>query len=270
MDYRAWSPNFNMPFGYYRWPANPFALEPMLEEMSREVFRRLDLAPGMSVLDLGCGLGAPARRLIAEHAVAVTAVTIVPWQIEKARALAAAKTDAPQGRVEWKLGDYTALDLPAGAFEAAFSIEACCHAPGASKEAFVRECARLLRPGARLVVADGFMKRSTGLPRWYAALLGYMTRSWAVERFADLAAFEAALDAHGFDLLAAEDASWRIAPSVMHVPRVTLAFLAKELLFRHHRLSTVRWRHVLACVIAPWIGLGRAYFGYYLVTARKR
>src|SRR5262245_55347587 len=76
MDYRAWSPNFNMHFGYYRWPANPFPLEPMLEEMSREVFRRLELAPGVSVLDLGCGLGAPARRLIAEHPVAVTAVTI--------------------------------------------------------------------------------------------------------------------------------------------------------------------------------------------------
>ena len=23
MDYRAWSRNFNMHFGYYRWPVNP-------------------------------------------------------------------------------------------------------------------------------------------------------------------------------------------------------------------------------------------------------
>ena len=36
MDYRAWSRNFNMHFGYYLWPANPLALEPMLEEMSSE------------------------------------------------------------------------------------------------------------------------------------------------------------------------------------------------------------------------------------------
>src|SRR5262249_20819089 len=203
MDYRAWSPNFNMHFGYYRWPANPFALEPMLEEMSREVFRRLDLEEGMSVVDLGCGLGAPARTLIAEHSVALTAVTIVEWQIAKARALTEASAGPRRGRVEWKLADYTALDLPAGAYQAAFSIEASCHAPGASKEPFVRECARLLQPGAKLVVADGFMKRSVGLPRWYAALLGYMTRSWAVERFADLAAFEAALAAPGFQLLSA-------------------------------------------------------------------
>ena len=270
MDYRAWSRGFNMHFGYFSWPANPFALESMLEEMSRQVFRRLEIADGMGVLDLGCGLGAPARTLIADHAVRLTAVTIVEWQIAKARALAEAAANAPRGQVEWVRGDFTALDLPAGAYDAAFSIEACCHAPGSSKEPFIRECARLLRPGARLVVADGFMKRSTGLPRWYAALLGYMTRSWAVERFADISEFTACLQDQGFEVLAAQDISWRIAPSVMHVPRVTIAFLARELLFRRQKLNKVRWGHVLACLIAPWIGLGRSYFGYYLVTARKR
>lgn len=270
MDYRAWSRNFNMHFGYYVWPRNPFALEAMLEDMSRQVFRRLDLEDGMKVLDLGCGLGAPARTLIAEHAVSVTAVTIVEWQIAKARALTEAAATPPRGRVEWKRGDFNALDLPAGAYQAAFSIEASCHAPGASKESFVKECSRLLQPGARLVVVDGFMKRSSGLPRWYAALLEYMTRSWAVECFADLDAFKAALERHGLELLAAEDASWRIAPSVFHVPRVTLAFLWGELLVRRQRLNAVRWGHVLACLIAPFIGVGRSYFGYYLITARKR
>ena len=73
MDYRAWSRNFNMHFGFYRWGMNPLALESMLEEMSRQVFRRLALSDGMKVLDLGCGLGAPARALIKQHDVAVTA-----------------------------------------------------------------------------------------------------------------------------------------------------------------------------------------------------
>jgi len=56
MDYRAWSRNFNMHFGFYRWGMNPLALERMLEEMSRQVFGRLGLRDGMRVLDLGCGL----------------------------------------------------------------------------------------------------------------------------------------------------------------------------------------------------------------------
>lgn len=268
MDYRAWSRNFNMHFGFYRWGMNPLALESMLEEMSRQVFRRLSLRDGMKVLDLGCGLGAPARALIRQHGVAATAVTKVEWQIAMAQKLS--EGASARGSVAWKLGDFTALDLPSGAFQAAFSIEASCHAEGADKEAFVRECSRLLEPGAKLVVADGFMKKSEGLPRWYAALLGYMTRSWAVERFADLAAFCDCLERHGFTVLAREDVSWRIAPSVLHVPRVTVKFLAGELLLHRKKLNSVRWGHIFACLLAPWIGLGRPYFGYYLVTAQKR
>jgi cyclopropane fatty-acyl-phospholipid synthase-like methyltransferase len=252
MDYRAWS---------------PLALESMLEEMSQQVFRRLDLGEGMKVLDLGCGLGAPTRALIKEHDVATTAVTKVEWQLAMAQKLS--EGIPARGTVDWILGDFTALDLPGGAFQAAFSIEACCHAEGDDKEAFIKECSRLLAPGAKLVVADGFMKRSVGLPRWYAKLLGYMTRNWAVERFADLPAFCACLEHHGFTVLDTEDISWHISPSVLHVPRVTLKFLLGELLLRRKKLNSVRWGHIIACLLAPWIGLGRRYFGYYLVTAQK-
>jgi SAM-dependent methyltransferase len=267
MDYRAWSRGFNMHFGYFRAGVNPFARESMLEEMSRQVFRRLRPASGARVIDLGCGLGAPARALVRDRDVALTAVSIVPWQIEMAKRLSAGL--APRGEVDWRVGDYTALDLPAASFDAAFSIEASCHAPGASKEPFVAECARILAPGARLVIADGFMK-SDDLPRWYRRLLDFMNRSWAVERFADLAAFSEALERHGFEVEAREDVSWRIAPSVMHVPWVTLKFLAGELVVRRTKMNAVRWGHVLACLIAPFIGVGRSWFGYYLVTARRR
>ncbi len=42
----------------------------------------------------------------------------------------------------------------------AYAIESSCHAPGADKDAFIREASRLLGPGARLVVADGFLKNA--------------------------------------------------------------------------------------------------------------
>jgi len=268
MDYRAWSPRFNMHFGFWRRGMSPFALEPQLEEMSRQVFARLALADGMTVIDLGCGVGAPARTLVGDRAVALTAVTRVEWQIAMARRLSR-EGPPPRGRVEWLLGDYTALPLASASYDAAFSIEASCHAAGDAKEPFVREAARLLRPGARLAVADGFMK-SERVPRWYGSMMATMTRSWAVERFAGLGAFSRALEQHGFALEAAEDISWRIAPSVMHVPRVTLAFLFRELLVERRWLNRTRRGHILACLLSPVAGLGRRWFGYYLVTARRR
>jgi hypothetical protein len=39
-DYAAWSANFNMHFGYFRWGMNPFDREAMLEEMNRQIFDR--------------------------------------------------------------------------------------------------------------------------------------------------------------------------------------------------------------------------------------
>src|SRR6202043_4144932 len=64
-DYAAWSPHFNMHFGFYRRGMNPFHREAMLEQMNREVLRRLQLtdAAPAHILDMGCGLGATLRSL---------------------------------------------------------------------------------------------------------------------------------------------------------------------------------------------------------------
>jgi hypothetical protein len=47
-DYAAWSPNFNMHFGFFRRGMNPFDREAMLEEMNLQVLRRLALEPAAS------------------------------------------------------------------------------------------------------------------------------------------------------------------------------------------------------------------------------
>src|SRR4029077_1710004 len=62
-DYAAWSPHFNMHFGFFRWGMNPFRREAMLEQMNQEIQHRLHLT-AMSparVFDMGCGLGATLR-----------------------------------------------------------------------------------------------------------------------------------------------------------------------------------------------------------------
>ena len=73
-DYAAWSPEFNMHFGYYRAGANPLRRECMLEQMNVEVLARLRLAdnPELMLLDLGCGLGATLRSIARRAARALT------------------------------------------------------------------------------------------------------------------------------------------------------------------------------------------------------
>src|ERR1700722_19793055 len=87
-DSAAWSREFNMHFGFYRWGMNPFDREPMLEQMNVEVLERLRIDPTRQshIVDLGCGLGATLRSLARRLPLAsLTGVTRVPWQVEQAR-----------------------------------------------------------------------------------------------------------------------------------------------------------------------------------------
>lgn len=263
LDYRTWSRNFNMHFGYWRWGLNPLARETMLEEMNAQVAERLEL-PGSveSVYDLGCGLGASMRFIAARHpSVRVTGVTLVPWQVEQARRLNADFGD----RLELLQADYLAVPRPDGAAEAAYALESCCHAPGEDKAGFLRELHRLLRPGGRFVIGDGFTLRSSH-SALLSRLVDWACEGWALPSFPCLPRFLERLD--GFEDVRVEDISWNIAPSVMHSPVLVVGFLLARLA-RGEKLNRVRLNHLRSCFVSLAIGAHRRDFGYCLISGRK-
>jgi SAM-dependent methyltransferase len=269
-DYRAWSRNLNMHFGYWRLGLSPFDRERMIDEMTAQVLARLERG-GRRVsrlVDLGCGAGAPAAFVLrARPTLRLDGVTLLAEQAEIARE--AARRQGVDDRAAFHAADYTATPFPGGAFDGAMAIESSCHAPGADKAAFVREASRLLAPGGRIVVADGFLKRQSrprGFGRW---AIDALARNWAVPCFARIDAFKRVLAAHGFVDVEVEEISWRLGPSVAHIPFVTARVLARYMLRRDLRIGRVRWGHVLASVLAPIVGLMRRRFGYFLVSARK-
>lgn len=267
-DYRTWSPAYNMHFGFWRLGMDPLDREAMLAEMTRQVMRRLaiDATRPTKVIDMGCGVGAPLRQIAgANPKASCTGATIVPWQIAKARALTEAAV-AP--RVRYELLDYTATGLPAASFDAALAMESACHDEGLAKAGFVKEAARLLKPGARLVVADGFL-RARRVPRLLLPIFRTVSHNWAVETFASLPHFVAGLELAGFRIVAVENVSWRVGFSAMQAPFLCLLWTLRELL--HLRFpARARWRHVLASLLAPVVGLAVPWFGYYVVTAERK
>ncbi len=94
--------------------------------------------------------------------------------------------------------------------------------------------------------------------------------NWALSTFAEIGRFARCLEEHGFEPPEVEEISWRIAPSVAHVPWVTARFLGAELVRSGWRLGPDRWGHLAACVLAPVVGLARSRFGYFRVTATRR
>ncbi len=123
-DYAAWSREFNMHFGFFRFAANPLDREAMLEQMNAEVLQRLHLA-GIAkphLLDLGCGLGATLRSFSRRlpHA-RLVGLTPVPWQVEHARALNQAAGCGVQVRV--LEGDYENSLLSSASYDGIYALE---------------------------------------------------------------------------------------------------------------------------------------------------
>jgi MPBQ/MSBQ methyltransferase len=117
-----------------------------------------DLAPpGTRVLDVGCGIGGTSRHLAARHpAAAVTGITLSPKQRDRAAALAA---ERGLGNVDFCVMDALAMDFPDASFDVVWACESGEHMP--DKGAYVREMARVLRPGGTLVLATWCQREET-------------------------------------------------------------------------------------------------------------
>ena len=154
--------------------------------------------------------------------------------------------------------------------DAAFAIESACYATGNNKEDFLKEMHRVLRPGGRFVITDGFRKHSRPLPSWLDKIYRKNMECWALTEFADINHFLDTAKKLGFKNIKVEDASWRVAPSFAHVPWVTLKFIAKLLWkgeFFH--LDRERRNNTLAPTLGMILGASRSHFSYYIISGEK-
>jgi 27-O-demethylrifamycin SV methyltransferase len=112
------------------------------------------LRPGARVLDVGCGSGAPACRLVAEHQVDVLGITTSQVGVDAATARA---EKLGLAGATFEVRDGTDNGLTDGSFDVAWVLESSHLMP--DRKALVDECARVLRPGGRLVLCDLIRRR---------------------------------------------------------------------------------------------------------------
>lgn len=108
----------------------------------------LRLAPGMTALDVGSGLGGPARQIALATGCAVVGVDITPAYVAAATALTEAARLA--GQVEFRCADLAVVERDD--FDAAYTMHVQMNV--ADKDAFFAGIARRLRPGARLATYE--------------------------------------------------------------------------------------------------------------------
>ena len=114
-----------------------------------ELAARMDLRPGMHLLDIGCGLGGPARFFAAERGCRVTGIDLTPEFVDAAAHLTRLVGIAA---VEFRQASAAGLPFDTGTFDAAYLIHVGMNVP--DKPAVFREVRRVLKPGAAFAIFD--------------------------------------------------------------------------------------------------------------------
>ncbi|MET9634755.1 methyltransferase domain-containing protein [Lentzea sp. NPDC006480] len=189
--YRSvWGPNIH--YGYWEDDADDSSVEVATDRLTDLMISGLAARPGQRVLDIGCGIGHPAQRLVRTTGVDVVGISISHLQVQDAneRAAAAGLSD----RATFQFADAMDLPFPDGSFDAAWAFESMWHMPDRGQ--VLAEAARVLRPGGRLVIAD-VVQREPITPEGQV-VIDHIKANYGVTTLGTIAEYEKNLAASGF------------------------------------------------------------------------
>ncbi len=239
----AWCNRDNLALHYGYWDeAEPYDQHQALLNKNRVLYEKAGIQAGDKVLDAGCGIGGSSIWMAKQHGNSVTGITISAKQAGYAREHA--RRHGVAELVNFEVADFCATPFVDASFDAVWALESSCHA--LNKGDFLREAWRVLRPGGRLVVCDGFLlQRQFNEQQWQAVVT--CLNGWAVPNLCSRDEFTQLLQQQGFESIQCHDITAETMASADYMYKVA------------KRLQPVQ-------KISQWLGLrSKAQTANYLV-----
>ena len=204
-----WGPHIHHGF----WENNETPAEAQ-EKLIERLAARLQVGAEHHVLDIGSGLGGSACWLAKTFGCSVLGVTLSPVQAQ-----AGAKRAVEQGvsdLVRFQVHDANVLDLPAETFDRIWIVECSEHIR--DKQAFFRDCARLLRPGGRLGLCV-WLKGNSDKPE-HGKLVEEICQAMLCPSLLTMQEQVSMLETVGFSHVAADDITTNVLPTWHHCKKL--------------------------------------------------
>ena len=158
-------------------------------DATKDLAAQMDLRPELCLLDVGCGIGGPARYFAAEHGCKVTGIDLTEEFVQVAKSLT--RRTKLDHLAEFHHGSALALPFGPATFDRAYMIHVGMNIP--DKAALYREVRRVLKPGGLFAIFD-IMRAADGPLRFPVP--------WALTEdtsfVAEVHAYRDALEAAGF------------------------------------------------------------------------
>lgn len=251
LNQRSWAMHFG-----YELPGARSHRQGVLA-LNRVMAEAVELRTGARVLDAGCGVGGSAIWLAQTYGAEVTGVNIVPSHVARARRHVRSRRLANPPRIE--VADYADTPLRDDSVDVVWAQESACHSP--RKPAFLREAARVLAPGGRIVLAEYVLTTDTpsrAVDEW----CGGWDMSLASHR-----TWEAWLQAAGFRDVVMRDETAGVRRSLRRLWRMcTACRLGGDVLHAVGLRSDAQQRNLYGG-LAMWDALAAGDWRYALITA---